>query len=95
MSLTEKLKDFVGQIAVATTDAPDSYPDWSDGYEAHMADIRGLWTEIRPQLKQDLQQAELIDAKLQEMFSAFDAGEKEKGRKAAWAIYNLDVKKLK
>lgn len=51
--------------------------------------------EILPQLKHDLAQAEFIDGKLREMFEAFDAGDKANGRKAAWGIYNLDLKKLK
>ncbi len=94
MSLREMLADFAGQIAVATSDAPDEYPEWSDGYEAHMADIKGLWAAIRPQLKRDLEQAEFIDGKLLEMFAAFDAGEKDKGQKAAWMLYNAEVSKL-
>ncbi|MCH7344479.1 hypothetical protein LZ017_13935 [Pelomonas sp. CA6] len=60
-----------------------------------MADIKELWAEVRPQITRDLEQAEFIDTKLQEMFAAFDAGEKEKGRKAALAIYNLKVEKLR
>jgi len=43
----------------------------------------------------DLEQAEFVDSKLQEMFTAFDVGEKEKGRKAAWALYNAGVTKLR
>ena len=96
MSLREALKDFAGGLSTAISDAPDEYPDWSSWtYETHMADLRELWAAIRPQLKRDLEQAEFVDAKLQEMFVAFDAGEKEKGRKAALAIYNSDVKNLR
>ena len=64
-------------------------------YETHMADLKDLWATIRPQLTRDLEQAEFVDAKLQEMIAAFDAGEKEKGRKAAWALYNSEVTKLR
>lgn len=96
MSLQEKLKDFAGSISTATGDAPDDYPEWSSWtYETHMADLKGLWAEIRPNLKRDLDQAALIDGKLQEMFAAFDAGEKERGREAAWFIYNLGIEKLR
>jgi hypothetical protein len=42
-----------------------------------------------------LAQADLIGAKLQEMFEAFESGEKERGRDAAWAIYNLKPEKLR
>ncbi len=48
-----------------------------------MADLKELWASVRQQLKRDLEQAEFVDGKLQEMFAAFDAGEKDKGRKAA------------
>lgn len=96
MSLSETLKDFAGSIATATTDAPDEYPEWSSWtYETHMGDLRELWAVIRPQLKRDLEQAEFVDGKLHEMIAAFDAGEKEKGRKAAWALYNSDLKQLR
>jgi len=96
MSLSETLKDLAGSIATATSDAPDEYPEWSSWtYETHMADLKELWAAIRPQLKRDLEQAEFIDGKLQEMFAAFDAGEKDKGRKAAWALYNAEVTKLR
>jgi hypothetical protein len=95
MALSKLLEDFAGQIAVATTDSPDEYPEWSDGYEAHMSDLKSLWSQIRPQLKRDFEQVECVELNLRDMIAAFDAGEKEKGRKAAWAIYRLDVKKLR
>jgi len=95
MSLSERLKDFAGALTSAT-DGPDDYPDWGYvTYESNMADLKELWSEIRPQLKRDLEQAEFVDGKLQEMFAAFDEGEKDKGRAAVWAIYNSDVKKLR
>lgn len=96
MSLIESLKDFVGAIGSAGTNAPDEYPDWSSWtYETQMADLKELWSLIRPQLKRDLDQANWVDAQLQEMFTAFDAGEKERGRKAAWALYNAELTKLR
>jgi hypothetical protein len=96
MSISEKLRDFAGSLSIATTDAPDEYPDWSNWtYETHMADLKALWMEIKPSLKRDIDQAEWVGHNLQEMFKAFDAGEKERGRKVALAIYNSDVKKLR
>jgi hypothetical protein len=99
MSLSETLQKFGDAIAGATSDAPDEYLLAQYGYEglyeAHMADLKELWAAIRPQLKRDLEQAEFIDGKLQEMITAFDAGEKDKGRKAAWAMYNAEVTKLR
>lgn len=95
MSLKERLEDFAGALTVAV-DAPDNYqfPEFQN-YESNMADLKELWAEIRPQLKRDLEQVELIDAKLVEMRAAFDAGDKDAGRKAVWAIYNLKVEKLR
>ncbi len=99
MSLHETLKVFAGQITVATSDAPDEYLLSQYGYkglyEAHMADLKALWAAIRPQLKRDLEQAAFVDEKLHEMVTAFDAGEKDKGRKAAWALYNAELTKLR
>jgi hypothetical protein len=96
MTIDEKLGDFVGSIAVAITDSPDNYSalgGWT--YETHMADLKGLWREIFPQLKRDVEQARFIDGKLQEMFHAFEGGDRERGRDAALAIYNLGVRKLR
>lgn len=96
MSLREDLQNFVDSIGAAGSNAPDEYAEWSSWtYETHMTDIKGLWAFIRPQLKRDLEQAEFVDNKLQEMFAAFDAGEKDKGRKVAWALYNAEVVKLR
>ena len=95
MSLRERVEDFAGALTSATF-APDEYPAPEYvNYESNMADLKELWAEIRPQLKRDLEQADFIDGKLQEMFAAFDAGEKERGRDAAWAIYNVKVEKLR
>jgi hypothetical protein len=96
MSLQEKLRDFVSSISLAMTCPPDEYADWSYWtYETHMADIRGLWSEIHPKLKRDLDGAKFVDNKLREMFEAFDDGDKQRGRAAACDIYNFDVNKLR
>lgn len=95
MSLKERLSDFAGSVVAAASRAPDEYPEWEHWtYETHMADIRTLWAEIRPQLKRDVDQASLVDESLQQMFRSFDAGDKETGRKTALTIYNL-VEKLR
>lgn len=36
-----------------------------------------------------------IDTKLKEGFDAFDRGDKETGRDAMWAIYNLQLRTLR
>jgi hypothetical protein len=95
MSLTETLSNFAAALASAT-DAPDEYPAWGYvTYESNMADLKDLWGKIRPKLKRDLEQAEFVDVKLQEAFAAFEANEKDKGRKAVLAIYNLNVKRFR
>ncbi|WP_420998323.1 hypothetical protein ACKI2N_031940 [Cupriavidus sp. 30B13] len=95
MSLKERLADFAGALTSATF-APDEYPlPEYVNYQSNMADLRELWSEIRPQLGRDLEQAEVIDKKLQEMFDAFEMGRKEDGRKAVLAIYNLKVERLR
>ena len=96
MSLEERLTDLASAIALATTHAPDEYPSWSSWtYATHMADIKALWNEVRPRLQRDIDQAQTIDAKLQEMFALFEAGQKEAGRDIAWALYNEKVEKLR
>lgn len=95
-SLRDRLMDFSGSIGLAASNAPDDYPSTSHWtYETNMADLKELWAEIRPKLKNDIKQAEFIDRKLQEMFAAFESGKKAEGRKAAWEIYNVGVKQLK
>ena len=96
MPLIDTLRDFAGSLATACNHAPDNYPSWSAWtYTTHMADLKELWTAIRPQLRRDLDQAAFIDAKLQEAFAAYDANQKEQGTDAILAIYNLDVKALR
>jgi hypothetical protein len=96
MSLHEDLQNYVDSIGCAGSNAPDEYADWSYiTYEANMADLKDLWTRIQPQLKRDLEKARWVDVTLQEMFDAFGAGQKELGRKAAWALYNAELTKLR
>lgn len=95
MALNEKLRDFDDSLAAATDYPPDDYPAWSSWtYETHMADLKDLWAEIRSQINRDLDKVEFIDGKLQEAFTAFDAKERDVGRKAILTIYKIDVKKL-
>lgn len=83
------LGDFAGAISGAATDAPDNYPEWSYWtFETHMADIKELWSKLRPQLLADEELTRFIDEKLQHMLSAFESDDNDRGRAAAWAIYN-------
>jgi len=96
MSLKEDLMNFSGSLASATDYPPDDYPSWSSWtYETHMDDLRSLWSAIKPRLKKDADKADFIDQNLQMAFSAFDAKDKDRGRKAILAIYNLNVKSLR
>ena len=93
MALRERLMDLAGALACVTS-APDGYPDFMS-YEGNKADIIALWAEIKPKLKRDLEKVQIIDLKLEEMFAAYDSGNVEGGRDAAWALYNMNVKKLR
>ncbi|MHA6916158.1 hypothetical protein ACQUJO_23945 [Ralstonia pseudosolanacearum] len=94
MSLKERLRDLSGSIASAMVYAHDEYPEWRT-YEDHRIALNELWSEIRPKLKRDLEDAEYVDCTLREMIEAFDAGEKARGRKLACDLYNFDVEKLR
>lgn len=96
MLLVETLKDFAGAVSTAATHAPDEYPEWRYGnYNSTKADIEDLWLQIRAKLKRDTDKIAFIDEKLSEAFAAFDVGEKERGRKAMWAVYNLGLRELR
>ena len=95
MTLQNLLKEFRGSIAGATT-APDRYacPEFQS-WEWNKADLQSLWAQIKPKLKRDLDSVKLIDAKLHQMFEAFEAAHNEQGRDIAWELYALDVDKLR
>lgn len=96
MSLQEQLEDFAGAIGRAATVAPDEYPDWSyDNYEATRTDIQDLWSQIRSLVKRDADKVLFIEDKIAEAFAAFDSGDRERGRKAMWAVYNLGLSNLR
>lgn len=96
MTLKEKLSDFAGALALAADYPPNDYPSWSSWtYETHMADLSELWAHIRGKLTTDMTIVPFIDEKLQEAIAAFDVGDKDTGRRAILAIYNLDLKALR
>lgn len=93
MSLQALLSEFAKALARAT-DAPDEYPNWSGAtYETNMAELWALWKQIRPQLT-DSQRAEYVELRLTQMRSAFDSGDKARGRDAVWALRYLYVQGL-
>lgn len=96
MRLGELLINFKGSIGCAGSNAPDEYTDWSYiTYASNMADLKELWSTIYPKLSRDTDRAKWVDEKLQELFLAFEAGDKQRGRAAAWAIYNSDITELR
>ncbi|MBU8976873.1 hypothetical protein JI752_012035 [Lysobacter sp. MMG2] len=95
MSLSELLGDLAGLISLATTDAPDEYPDWlPTTYDIHKSEIQTLWTRVRPHLRNN-EEEERVQRQLEAMFGAFEAGNKELGRKIAWDLWNLPITSLK
>ncbi|KCX51690.1 hypothetical protein J524_4253, partial [Acinetobacter baumannii 496487] len=51
---------------------------------------------IRSQIKRDLAKADYVGVKLQEMFDAYDKGDKVEGKKIAWELADLyDINKLR
>ncbi|HEX7803628.1 MAG TPA: hypothetical protein VF471_12815 [Pseudoxanthomonas sp.] len=96
MSLRKNLDDLAGAVGAAAAMAPDEYdPGSYITYEFNMAEIRKLWAAARPKIRRDLNQATVLDGKLNSMLSAFEAGDKKLGRKIAWDIYNSKPEKLK
>ena len=87
------MTDLSGALA-SITRSPDAYPSFLS-YEGNKADIIELWNEIKPKLKRDLEQAEIIDRKLAEMFAVYESGDVQGGRNVPWALYNMNAKKLR
>jgi len=83
MGFPESLNDFSACIAVAAGAAPDAYPAWSGGFKAHFAETMLLWTEIRPQLRRDVEQVRRIDIVLHKMAAAVEVGDTGRFQKAA------------
>ncbi len=80
MTLAETFEDFMGAVANAATYAPDEYPEWSyASYDVHKTDIPNFWSQILPRIKKDVEQANFIDQKVKEAFSAFDQVGKRSG----------------
>jgi hypothetical protein len=96
MQLLTLLDEFSGSITRAAADAPDNYPEWLPlTWHSHRVELLDLWSKIRPQLRHDLDKTEILENRLTAMLVAFDAGNKELGRKIAWEIYNFHPEKLR
>lgn len=104
MTLREKLSEFDDTIVAVALHAPDDYAEWQLEYfptqaaihEDTISDLKELWNEIRSQIKRDLAKADYVGVKLQEMFDAYDKGDKVEGKKIAWELADLyDINKLR
>ena len=105
MTLKEKLGELEDSLMTLAHCAPDDYNEWRLEYfptqesiheEEEIKDLRELWSEIRSKIKKDLVKADYVGVKLQEMFDAYDNGDKVEGKKIAWELADLyDINKLK
>lgn len=95
-SFAETLERFTENVVSGTMRAPDNYPDWdTPGYASHRAELLGLWAEIKPRIKHDLDEVAYIDEHLELAIESFDRGEREPGQSLMVKIYNvLNLKKL-
>jgi hypothetical protein len=89
-SLVQALQLFEENVVGGTIRAPDNYPEWDKlGYNSHRADLLGLWSEIKPRLKRDLDKAAHIDEHVTQALGSFDRGEREPGQSLMFKIYNV------
>lgn len=78
------------------TMAPDDYifPEFMN-YEDNKSLVLNSWQKVKPKIKINLDTAQIIDEKIAAMFLAYDSGEKSKGRKLTYELYNLTNQKLR
>jgi hypothetical protein len=109
MLLRETLDDFHGCIGGLASYAPDEYSKNDPRtYKSSKQWVMELWSNAKPRIKRNLEEAAQIDQKLKEAFElletyqgALDRGEtpdksiREKGRDALWVIYNMQPGKLR
>jgi hypothetical protein len=77
-------------VSRAASVAPDEYPEGlADNWEKTRADIVAMWVEVRRRPWPSPGNIPFINEKIAEGLAALDAGERERGRQAMWAIYNL------
>lgn len=103
MPFKQDLQLFAECIIAVGINSPDKYPSWmleygksqEEIFDQDSLEIKELWEKIKIKIKIDIEKSELINQKLNEMFTAFSNGENEKGRDIALDIYLMDVKILK
>ena len=63
-------------------------------YEQNKANLLRYWSEAKGQLKRDAALISAIDAQIEEMFAAFDSGDRKKGVDTAMALWNRNIKQM-
>lgn len=93
MSLKETLADFSTEVAFCAMFAHDRYL-MPMSYEQNKANLLRYWSEAKGQLKRDADLIPAIDAQIEEMFAAFDSGDRKKGVDTAMALWNRNIKQM-
>jgi hypothetical protein len=88
VNIEEKLEELSALVAVAMNVAPEHFPSWSDGSEAHMLALGELWSEVRPHLEMHVAKANRLDETFQQLLAAFRAGATDKVSALARSLYS-------
>lgn len=86
MTLRESL-DYLADELVSITLAPDRYASPHMTYELNKKNILKYWSDAREKVKRDLDQIAPIEALMDEMFTAFESGKREKGMRLAMSLW--------
>ena len=87
MDVSDDLEDLCALAAIAATVPSHRYPEWSDGYENHMAAIPVLWRHLRPKVARHRCGAIAIDLEVRAMMAAFNVGNGHEVEKCAVRLY--------
>lgn len=95
MTALRELLGYLSDELVGITFAPDRYPSRNMTYEGNKEYILHFWSEAKAKLKRDVIFIAPIDALLDEMFTAFESGKRDKGVRIAMSLWAADIKKLR
>ena len=93
-ALRESLDRLAGGLVLITFD-PDRYPSLNMTYEGNKEHILHFWSEAKLKLKCDVDLIGPIDALMDEMFTAFESGNIDKGVDITMSLWAADIKKLR
>ncbi|MBT2324776.1 hypothetical protein J7E62_20780 [Variovorax paradoxus] len=94
ISVQQRLGNLMSEISFALAHGPE-YPAWSRWeFKAHLTEIRHVWSLLRPQLSSEISEVAIFETRLQEMLSAFEAGDQDGGRRAGWSLVRMDLTKI-